>query len=783
MRASKSLVTALASAACLAAPSVLAEAGTGEGLRLFDFGTARSSVWAGFTRVTPASAYSEEQGWGWADTSKLRGLTSGGRRHGGAPDALMGDYIHSNGLDFVLDLPVDTYRVVAYVDGYQLHGRMRFRGYSIGANGEQVASFGWTHKQFLSTDYFFRDWDREFDPAEPVWDRWEPTLHRTEVFTVEPVEGKVRLRFSHSMQVFGLIVYPVSKDPLAKRAIAQLDERRRDEFYTTYFPQRIPAPAPLPDLTPAEEARGYVVFSRHVFDEVDYHDAPAREEIGRSLEMVAAREEFETVAFTVLPLVDVPRIAVSVGALTGDGGTIPASTMKLERLRYRWQPVGPDVIPKGLILTPRTERDGPARVNQRFLLTLKAPATAKGLYRGIVRIDVDGRPATELPLKVRALPFSLPSISETGLSAGYYYYSPRSQLYFDRMNATDSPEAGRVMERDLRLMMDFNLNAFQLDYLAARIKDYDKLAAGDPSAIDFSLMNRDLALCRKVGFDGVGLAFFQSVHNGLVGKGFEFGSEDYAVRAQNFFRLFGENVRSQGGPEIVAWLTDEVRETGLDSWNLNHDDALRYCEIVRQGVGDALRTTLTLMADRGGAKDYTDLVPASDVTQTHFWDKSDKIIRTAREGGHELWSYNSGRSRYSWGLQVYRLNGKGRWQWHYYTHTAPPYNPCFRASYMAVFYTPDGHFTTPNLVESREGLDDYRYVWMLEQTLKQGGPAAARKLAEEALSDIRDLPPYGIKLAGGAAVGGGATEIFPSSADYDRLRWRVAQAILALRGE
>jgi len=339
------------------------------------------------------------------------------------------------------------------------------------------------------------------------------------------------------------------------------------------------------------------------------------------------------------------------------------------------------------------------------------------------------------------------------------------------------------MERDLRLMLDFNLNAIQIDYTTARIKDYDKLGEGDPDAVDFSVLNTDLAACRRVGTEGVGLIFCQYLHNGLIGRGYEFGSEEYAIRAQNFFRLLGENVREQGGPELVAWLTDEVRETNLDPWNLNHDDALKYCEIVRKGVGDAIRTTLTLMSDRGGPVDYTDLVPACDVTQTHFWDKSDAIINTALDGGHELWSYNSGRSRYSWGLQIYRLNGKGRWQWHYYTHTNCPYNPVSRANYMAVMYTPDGHFTTPHIIEAREGLDDYRYVWMLEQALKQDGPQAAREQAQAALDDVRNLPPYGIELAGGASTGGSSNGVFPCSEDYDRFRWRVAQAILALRGK
>ncbi|MBN1676162.1 MAG: hypothetical protein JXR37_34275 [Kiritimatiellae bacterium] len=760
-------------------------AASGDDLRLFDFGTSKSALMAGFEPVTRKTAYAAEQGYGWQETQGLRELEAGGKKQPGAPDALMGDYIHSNGRDFIIDLPAGAYRVVAYVDGYQLHGRVRFQGYRIKANGKEVARLDWTHKQFLTEEYFFKDWDRDFDPADCVWARWVEDLHRTEVFDVAPVKGQVRLTFSSGMQIFGLIVYPAAKEDAARQAIRQVDEHRKQEFYSTFFAREIPEPEPLPPLTPAERERGYLVYARHIFEGIGYNSAPKREEINRPLAMFAARGEYETVTFTVLPLAGPAELAVTVGDLRANGAVIPASALKLDYLRYRWQPGGAGVKPRGMILVPGTAVKTAAGVNRRFYLTVRVPDDAKpGVYRGAVRIAAAGRPPTDLPVQLRVLPLTLPRITETGLSAGYYYYSPRGTFCYDRMNNEKDPEAERWLERDLRLMQAFNLNGFQADSRGTyTILDYDKLAAGDPAAVDFSLLDRDLAVCRRVGFDGVGMIFVQNVHNAMLKQNMKLGSEAYGARVRNFFKLFGNHVREQGGPELLAWLTDEVRETGLNSWNLNHDDTLRYCQLLRNGGGNAIRTTLTLMGDRGGSKDYTDLVPACDVTQTHFWDKSEKLIETANEGGHELWSYNSGSSRYSWGLQIYRLNGKGRWQWHYYTHVDRPYNPVTGSFYQKVYYTPSGHFVSPDLVEAREGLDDYRYIWLLEQAVKKGGSAAARANGEKALADVRSLPPYGIKLAGGAEIGGAAKAILPSQEDYDRLRWRIAQALERMKNE
>jgi len=755
------------------------------GIRLFDCGSSRTPLMAGFEQVTRKTTYTPERGYGWEQAGSVReayGAIAGGKRENpGAPDALTGDFLLTKGkASFRIDLPAGRYRVVAYVDGWQ-SGRLRFRGYRIQANGQEVARLDWTHKRFLSEDYYFKDWNHDFDPAECVWTRWAQELYRTERFEAASVNGALRLGFSNEMQVFGLVVYPAARQAAGAAALEQVDAHRRAEFYSTYFRRAVPDPEPLPDLTTAERGRGYLVFSRHVFSNVDIGSAPRRAELGRPLELFAAQGEAETATFTVLPLEDLGEIAVHVGELRGPAGTLPASSVQIECCRYRWHPTGPRHEPRPMILMPWSRVKGHARYNRRFYLTVRPPAAARpGIYTGSVRISVADKPATDLPMRLRVLPFRLPTLTEVGFSAGYYYWGPRKKLFYDRMGTANDPEAERWLERDLRLMKAFNLNGFQPARDAIRILDFDKLAAGDPAALDFSTLDRDLAAARRVGMDGVGSVFLQGVHNQLIKK-WPFGSDGYRVRAGAFFRLLGEHVRAQGGPELLAWLTDEVRESGLHVWNLNHDDTLRYCRIVREGAGNAIRTTLSLMSDTGGAKDYTDLVPACDVTQTHFWDKSKRIIETARKGGHELWSYNSGTSRYSWGYQAYVLGAKGRWQWHYFAHNDRPYSPISEARYIMAFYTPTAHLATPGLIEAREGLDDYLYLRLLEQALaRKRGSAAARAEAKRTLADVRRLAPFGIKLADGADAGGGATAVLPSPEDYDRLRWRVAQAILGL---
>ena len=760
------------------------------GVRLFDFGQEKSPVWPGFTQVTPKTVYTPERGYGWTSRKGLLGRASGARGRRSAPDALMGDCIWTHyKSDFIIDVKQvkGPLRVKAYVEGKQVNGRIRVKGYRIDANGREVARLAWDVDKMMAEDYFFKGWDADFDPDEPVWERWADPLHRTETFDVTPKDGKLLLTFRGLCQVHGLIVYPPGMEAKVGAFIADLDKKRKQEFYERYFIRDIPKPEPLPKLSRAERAQGYVVFSRNPSQEVAFHAAPKREDINRPLRLFAARGEYETVAFTVLPLADIPVIDVSVTPLKSGDAELPASAIQIESARYRWEFIGGMTVrPKPMMLTPWTRLSAPARYNRRYFLTVRTPEDARpGVYRGQVRIVAKGRPGTTLPVELRVLPFRLPTTTEAGLSAGYYYYSPRYMLPYARMGKPDHPDVEKWLERDLRLMKRFNLNGFQADtsHYGWKVTDYDKLARGDASGVDLSRLERDLAVCRRVGIDGPGQFFSQRIHNDLLKRKLKMGSPGYRRRVGAFFRILADRVRSGGGPELVAWLSDEVHENPARSWNLDHDDALAFGRIVRKESGGAIRTTLTLMSDGSRGKDYSDLVAACDVTQTHFWDKSRRLIETADRGGHTLWGYNCGNSRYSWGFQVYRNKAGGRWQWHWYTRSDFPYNPMARAGYYVTMYTPNGHFPSPWLVQAREGIDDYRYLRLLETTLKAGGPAKGRKLAREALRDARNLPPFAIKLAGGAAVGGAAKKIFPNPDDFDRLRWRIASAILALGGE
>jgi hypothetical protein len=190
------------------------------------------------------------------------------------------------------------------------------------------------------------------------------------------------------------------------------------------------------------------------------------------------------------------------------------------------------------------------------------------------------------------------------------------------------------------------------------------------------------------------------------------------------------------------------------------------------------------MADRGEGQDYTPMASLADVTQTHAWPGSRRLIERARRE-HALWVYNNGANRLSYGFALWKLGARGRWQWHYQDWVGQPYNPVdaddgSRTETGAVYPSPDGPVATVAYEWTAMGAWDFRVV----TTLSREAAAAARdparrptaRAADRLLAEIRrTLPAFpGSGLGEGTETGVAATTAFPLE------RWRrSAERLLA----
>jgi hypothetical protein len=188
----------------------------------------------------------------------------------------------------------------------------------------------------------------------------------------------------------------------------------------------------------------------------------------------------------------------------------------------------------------------------------------------------------------------------------------------------------------------------------------------------------------------------------------------------------------------MYWLVDEPREKNLYAWNRNYVDTVKYLKLCRQVPG--IKTTITMMSENQNGKDYTGMLQHMDLLQTHPAAKSRKLQQLALERGRPvLQFFNAGKNvnRYPFGFHLWARRAAGIWQWHFH-YWVDAANPLMNITGWnwgvsnVVFLTPEGPVPTLWYELAREGVDDYRYLALLERLITKTGkgrPEAKRAAA------------------------------------------------------
>ena len=82
----------------------------------------------------------------------------------------------------------------------------------------------------------------------------------------------------------------------------------------------------------------------------------------------------------------------------------------------------------------------------------------------------------------------------------------------------------------------------------------------------------------------------------------------------------------QAGLVVCMYPVDEPREHNINRWNRNLADTLRYCEIIRNNIPDALIWVDPMRHEEGGV-DYLPLLDAVDIISTHPCSKSGVALK------------------------------------------------------------------------------------------------------------------------------------------------------------
>jgi hypothetical protein len=263
----------------------------------------------------------------------------------------------------------------------------------------------------------------------------------------------------------------------------------------------------------------------------------------------------------------------------------------------------------------------------------------------------------------------------------------------------------------------------------------------------------------------------------------DFGSDLHFEQVKVFVEHAMAHFAERGLPEVLWYPRDEP-------WHGERKEQARtLCEAIKQVPG--ARTYITVQFDTA---EYLD--PWLDV-RCHTLSLSggfepQKVRQAAADSGDLYWWYtNACREypdvmRFKGGFFFWKTGTTGQYYWAYQYPSGEPYNDLDGIDWCATYPGEGGPIPTIEWEGLREGIDDFRYAYTLEQTIakaREQGPDAARKLAaqaEEVLQTIREDAVIDLHEYDDRGLNFHTDSIWPPE-KYDDYRRQIAEMIVRLQ--
>lgn len=742
----------------------------------FDFGKKNSTAREGFKPVTVETVLSDASEFGWRDAKEVKDY-----------------YARDNykAKDFPVDVLYCAYQEAALNDlnddalwgksPAEFHVKLPPGTYCVYYLGGVPYRGGFPGSEYFKFDLSLNDKVKD-TVCIPFSNMFENRRYTVEVGN----EGlTVRLTPKTLWIVDGLIVYPAaeSKD-VEECLIAPLEEDvyllppyASEKGMRTIEKVAHEEPTPMPPLSPEQKEKGYLVFAHDWLDRVFPNTTPRKEEIGAPVALFATPGEWEPACFAVRALdrpCNVAEVRIAPPA-SKDGKTIPAENIRLYRVQYAWLAFGtgrgstPGGTIKGTIapylLVKDIAGDVPPDTNQSYWLNIRIPDdAAPGVYDGLISIKPSGAPATDLPLKVRVLPFRLKTRPDFVYGV---YWGPTWNYVKRKYKDPVMQEEGRWREADeLRDFQEHMVQAFTYSYYTPwKVDAETKLV--EPEDPTFAGMAEAVELRKRAGCTGpiigspVDTLFWKlerEVMKAERPQGMKYGAQWHRADVdvppialdllEQGTRIVQEHVKKMNYPEFLHYVLDESDPKFMQ----------RLYSAVKRVPGARTYTT--------SANFPEDIGPWIDVNCStgSFLARGDwkgEIRERAERGEYEPWAYPNGcvmsydgspqRCRYVYGFYSWKMGLRGLCPWIYTTNNGKgnPFND-FDRDYPDTGFVmpgPDGVILTLRWDGAREGIDDMRYLYtlstLLEEARKSQAPGVAALLAEAetSMKEMKDDVP------------------------------------------
>ena len=732
-----------------------------DGLYAFDFGTGSSPVMDGFTAITPATLYSPGRGYGLKNAKIWRAVDAL------QPDPLYQDFlcIESGGL--AVDVPNGKYRVFVNMDspaGFWGE-EQAFRERSIVAQGKKVVSETMNYKSFAKK--YFQFWDQDDLPSENTFDKYGGAHFSEKTFDVNVTNGQISLDFNGenwACSVSAVIIYPLEKAEEGARFLEAVKEKRRFYFDNSFKRVLHRETSDPPAPTAEETQRGYLLFPRDYMQDLYYNDTPSRGELGKPLSAEAFASQEEPVTLAVLPLKDLGKGAITVSALSGPQGVIPAAAIDLGYVSYRINRVTPDgsvytIAPR--LIIPKNSVNLPRGIARQYWLNVRTPATASpGVYTGQVTFTPERGSAASVPLRFTVRKGEL-AVADIPIGP----FGGRIGIPWIANDPETAAFGATMTETSLHALRAKGFTMFSgVPYVT-----YSGFRDGKP-VLDFTAADRQMAVVKALGFLAVssygagliGLNAYQQDTGKMKAAGFS----DYSAFIKAIYTEIQQHAREKDWPTVYWNICDEPEGDALKS-------AIENAKAYRSAfpTGPPFFTGATSLYDQD--QDGLHFMLAKTVPIPALNLHNDAGVKRLRAEGGNWAFYNQG-SRWTYGEYLYKAaresDVKYRLTWHWNIVAGDPYYAldCREDDYAWANAAPDGRLVpSVEFLRIAAGLTDYRYLLTLARLAKEKAGSPAAQMAAQVIA----------RRMGAFHLGDGRRSFKPE--DWKAFRQEVGSAIEA----
>jgi len=726
---------------------------------LFNMGTEKSEVWTGFTKITPKSDGWQSKDGLTASVRAYRELVENKSRGRNEPPpiwtnpiteaAIIGERANS----FLVKAPPGDYNVYVVCGTSDSKYRAQYFDFTVQV-GKQ------TQRVQIEGCYQFRT--LRFRAAGPLAITFTPRSKWVVNAVMVWTDGACGAAGADAARVEKEIIAPFEEWTF-RMPPAEWAKWKQD-------------PEPPTGPMPKHEKRDFVVWSRHYLECVYPHTNPYSEDLNPELRAFATPGEFEPVNFIVRPLRDLANAKVTVS----DIGPVPAQNIEVRRVRYMLARPNYTTLYRCRVVPDMLERftggNLKADENARFWLTIRIPDNAPaGEYRGSVTFSCDSGKAV-VPIKLRILPFKLRD--DPTKIFGIYYHHP-----LDRVAEAKDDVSREYWQRKAELEhADMVAHGTRHVTLSLWAPPADKDGKFD---FKWDALAAKIGLWRKHGFVG---PMVMAINSGGVYhkymkespgshlRGVKDPPEEFSREMTAMVRAIEAGRKERGWPELLYYPVDEP---STDPASVNY-----MVKVLKACKAAGARTYVTADPTH---EQFAPMRPFVDVWCTQpFAPDRETILADMKARKVEYWCYPNhvngendhtpvAGARMTYGFGFWRSGFLTLIPWIYQASNGDPWN-YLDGSSMDFFNRSeqDGAPVPVAMWEAyREGCDDYRYIYTLEQLIaeakKRGKPTA---LAEKELNFVWDSIRVQTKYK---------HDDLWSPAEFDAYRWIVARQIIALQ--